>query len=54
MSPTYPIIRLWASLALAPLAFAGLASAMVENATSGVIRSYYVAAVEEYWDYMPR
>lgn len=48
------VFYLWKSFLFTALARATLASAGYENVTSGIIRTYYVAAVEEEWDYMPR
>tara|TARA_R110002003_G_scaffold1836_4_gene23571 strand:+ start:2415 stop:2576 length:162 start_codon:yes stop_codon:yes gene_type:complete len=51
----YPLVfYLWKSFLFVALARTTLALGGYENVTSGVIRTYYVAAVEEEWDYIPR
>ncbi|KAK7177826.1 hypothetical protein PSPO01_16124 [Paraphaeosphaeria sporulosa] len=47
------VFYLWKSFLFAALARTTLAWPGYENVTSGIIRTYYVAAVEEEWDYMP-
>lgn len=51
MLPSLFVARCWGSLLLVTLGFAVITSAQQGNSTT---RTYYVAAVEEDWDYMPR
>lgn len=48
------VFHLWKSLLFVALTGTTFALQEYENVTSGVTRTYYIAAVEEEWDYMPR
>lgn len=48
------VFHLWRSFLFVALARTTLASGGYDNVTYDVVRTYYVAAVEEEWDYMPR
>lgn len=48
------VFYLWETFLFVAHARTTLASGGYENATSSVTKTYYVAAVEEEWDYMPR